>query len=79
MPEDDSFFPREKEELPQVGFEPATFCMQTLYQLMYVYMYKDGCTSTQIHVYAHVYNVHMHTYVQAYVCMSVACLHALVF
>ena len=24
-PEDNSFFPSEKEELPQAGFEPATF------------------------------------------------------
>ena len=34
-PEDNSFFPREKEELPQAGLEPVTFCIlgRPLYQL----------------------------------------------
>ena len=35
MPEDNSFFLKRKNELPQVGFKPATFCVlagQTLYQ-----------------------------------------------
>ena len=34
-PEDNSFFPREKEELPRAGLEPATFCIlgRLLYQL----------------------------------------------
>ena len=27
MPEDNSLFPRGKEELPQAGFQPATFCV----------------------------------------------------
>ena len=27
MPKDNSFFPREKEELPQVGLQPAMFCV----------------------------------------------------
>ena len=34
-PEDNSFFPREKEELPWAGLEPVTFCVlgRPLYQL----------------------------------------------
>ena len=34
-PEDNSFFLREKEELPRAGLEPATFCFpgRPLYQL----------------------------------------------
>ena len=34
-PEDNSFFPREKEELPRAGLEPAAFCIlgRPLYQL----------------------------------------------
>ena len=30
------FFSREKEELPQVGFEPAMFCVLGLYAYMYI-------------------------------------------
>ena len=33
-PEDNSFFPREKEELPRVGLEPAMFCVLGMYMYM---------------------------------------------
>ena len=40
------FFPREKEELPQVGFKPATFCILGRCSTNYMYLYTVYCTCT---------------------------------
>ena len=40
-------FSREKEELPQAGFEPATFCvLGRCYAYMYIYYVHILCTYT---------------------------------